>query len=78
MDVSILIVNWNTRQYLRECLQSIQRTVKGLEIEVIVVENASTDGSAEMVRTEFPWAILVASPENVGYARVEQPAPDHE
>ncbi len=77
MDVSILIVNWNTCQYLRECLQSIQRTVKGLEIEVIVVDNASMDGSAEMVRTEFPWAILVASPENVGFARGNNLALSH-
>jgi GT2 family glycosyltransferase len=77
VDVSILIVNWNTRQYLRECLQSIQRTVQGLEIEVIVVDNASTDGSAEMVRSEFPWAILVESPENVGFARGNNLALSH-
>jgi N-acetylglucosaminyl-diphospho-decaprenol L-rhamnosyltransferase len=77
VDVSILIVNWNTCQYLRECLQSIQRTVKGLEIEVIVVDNASMDESAEMVRTEFPWAILVASPENVGFARGNNLALSH-
>jgi N-acetylglucosaminyl-diphospho-decaprenol L-rhamnosyltransferase len=69
VDVSILIVNWNTCRHLRECLESIQRTVSGLEIEVIVVDNASTDGSTEMVRSEFPWVILVASPENVGFAR---------
>ena len=69
MDVSILIVNWNTCQYLRECLQSIELTAKGLVYEVLVVDNASMDGSAEMVRSEFPWAILVASPENVGFAR---------
>jgi GT2 family glycosyltransferase len=77
VDVSILIVNWNTRQCLRECLQSIQRTVKGLEIEVIVVDNASMDGSAEMVRSEFPGAILVASPENVGFARGNNLALSH-
>jgi len=77
MDVSILLVNWNTCGYLRECLQSIQGTVKGLEFEVIVVDNASTDGSAEMVRSEFPWAILVASSENVGFARGNNLALSH-
>jgi GT2 family glycosyltransferase len=69
VDVSVLIVNWNTCGYLRECLRSIQHTVKGLEFEVIVVDNASTDGSAAMVRSEFPWATLLASPENLGFAR---------
>lgn len=77
VDVSILVVNWNTCQYLRECLQSIQCTVKGLEFEVIVVDNASTDGSAEMVRSEFPWAILLVSPENVGFARGNNLALSH-
>jgi GT2 family glycosyltransferase len=69
VDVSALIVNWNTCRHLRECLQSIQRTVKGLELEVIVVDNASSDGSAEMVRSEFPWVFLLANRENVGFAR---------
>ncbi len=69
MDVSILIVNWNTRQYLKECLQSIHSTVKNLTYEVIVVDNASHDGSAEMVRQEFPQVHLLDSPANLGYAR---------
>ena len=69
MDVSILIVNWNTCPYLRECLQSIQGTVQGLTYEVFVVDNASRDGSQEMVRSEFPWVELIANPENVGFAR---------
>lgn len=77
MDVSILIVNWNTCRYLRECLRSIRRTVKGLEFEVIVVDNASTDGSAERVRSEFPWATLLASPENLGFARGNNLALSH-
>ncbi len=69
MDVSILIVNWNTCEYLRECLQSIRDTVKGLEYEVIVVDNASRDGSADMVSREFPEVRLAASPENLGFAQ---------
>ncbi len=69
MDLSILIVNWNTCQYLRQCIRSIEEGVEGIEHEVIVVDNASGDGSAEMVRREFPWVRLVASPENLGFAR---------
>lgn len=69
MDLSILIVNWNTCQHLRRCLESIRRTVKGLDHEVIVTDNASKDGSAQMVRTEFPEVRLIASNENLGFAR---------
>lgn len=69
MDLSILIVNWNTCQYLCSCLSSIRRSVRGLAFEVIVVDNASRDGSADMVRRDFPEVRLVASPENLGFAR---------
>ncbi len=69
MDLSILIVNWNTCQYLRSCLSAIRRSVRNLAFEVIVVDNASSDGSADMVRTEFPEVRLVASRENLGFAR---------
>lgn len=69
MDLSILIVNWNTCQHLRSCLAAIQHWVRGVVYEVIVVDNASRDGSADMVRTEFPEVRLVASRENLGFAR---------
>lgn len=70
MLLSICIVNWNTRDYLRECLTALQTyPVQGAETEIIVVDNASTDGSAVMVAEEFPQAYLVASKENVGYAQ---------
>lgn len=69
MDVSILIVNWNTCQYLKKGLQSIRDTVKGIEYEVIVVDNDSQDGSAEMVRRDFPEVRLIESPQNLGFAR---------
>lgn len=67
--VSIVIVNWNTKELLRACLDSIRRHPPASKFEVIVVDNHSKDGSAEMVRTEFPDAILVALPTNTGYAR---------
>ena len=66
-DVSVIIVNWNTRDLLRNCLRSItdQTTVAH---EIIVVDNASRDGSAEMVRAEFPDVTLIANTENGGFA----------
>jgi len=67
--LSILIVNWNTRELLHECIQSIERFPPSSDYETIVVDNASTDGSAEMVRTEFPSVILVDSKVNTGYAK---------
>jgi GT2 family glycosyltransferase len=69
MDLSILIVNWNTRDRLEECLQSIRDTASGLSHEVVVVDNASADGSAAMVRQGFPEYSLIESRENLGFAR---------
>ncbi|MCS7066857.1 MAG: glycosyltransferase family 2 protein, partial [Fimbriimonadales bacterium] len=67
--LSLCIVNWNTRELLRACLRSIYQYPPDEPFEVIVVDNASTDGSAEMVRAEFPQVILMANSENRGYAR---------
>jgi GT2 family glycosyltransferase len=67
-DLSIVIVSWNTKKYLEECLTSL-RTIDGnLSVEIIVVDNASTDGSPEMIRTQFPHVILIESGANLGFA----------
>lgn len=66
--LSVLIVNWNTRELLRACLQSLRRYPPSEPMEVWVLDNASHDGSAEMVRSEFPEVHLVASERNLGYA----------
>ena len=63
--VSVAVVSWNTRDLLRRCLASFEAE-KGRCV-VWVVDNASTDGSPEMVRDEFPWVTLVASEENLGF-----------
>src|SRR5882672_6152505 len=74
MDLSILILNYNTREHLRACLASLlaegSTSLSGgpIQAEVIVVDNASTDGSAELVSAEFPWAALIRSPRNGGFA----------
>lgn len=70
MDLSIIVVNWNVKELLRNCLHSLlEQTTPGLVTEIIVVDSASIDGSAEMVRCEFPQVRLIASDENLGYAR---------
>jgi GT2 family glycosyltransferase len=68
MDVSVVIVNWNTEQLLNDCLQTIYDNTKLVEFEVIVVDNASSDGSVRMVKDRFPRAILIENSENLGYA----------
>lgn len=69
MDLGIVIVNWNTRDLLRDCLRSVLASQGDFTYRVIVVDNASADGSAEMVRAEFPDVTLIANAENVGYPR---------
>lgn len=68
MDLSIIIVNWNTEDYLRACLRSVFDTTEGILFEVIVVDNASSDGSVAMVEREFPQVRLVANSDNRGFA----------
>jgi len=68
-DVTIIIVNWNTKEYLRACLRSLPDGAGDLSLQVVVVDNASGDGSVEMVRREFPEVELIASDENLGFAR---------
>src|SRR5262245_14358062 len=68
VDVSIIIVNWNTCGLLRDCLRSVYVPGDAHRYEVIVIDNGSTDGSVEMVRSEFSPVNLVASPDNLGFA----------
>jgi GT2 family glycosyltransferase len=69
MDISIVIANWNGREYLERCLRSITDTVAGCSYEIIVVDNGSTDGSAAMVSALFPGVKLIANVCNEGYTR---------
>jgi GT2 family glycosyltransferase len=66
--LSIVVVNWNTRDLLRDCLASIRDFAPPFPYETIVVDNASQDGSAAMVQAEFPWARCIALDTNTGYA----------
>lgn len=68
MNVSIVIANWNTCDILHDCLISIYEQESDIDYEIIVVDNASTDGSVEMLRKEFPQVVLIANTENRGLA----------
>jgi hypothetical protein len=70
LEVSIIIVNWNTKDLLYACLSSVFKHVTAkLKFEVIVIDNASEDGSGEMVQKEFPEVVLIFNSDNVGFAR---------
>ncbi len=73
-DLSVIIVSWNVRHLLRECLRSLHDAITGYTFEVFVVDNASHDGSPEMVRNEFPQVHLIANRENVGFGRANNQA----
>lgn len=66
--LSIVIVNFNTRELLKACLRSVEASRTAWPWELFVVDNASADGSADMVAAEFPWATLIRSESNRGYA----------
>lgn len=68
MDVSIIIVNYNTKRMTGECIDSVYAQTKGVEFEVIVVDNASRDGSVEALKGD-KRVKLIASPENLGFGR---------
>lgn len=74
MDLSILIVNWNTRDLLTLCLGAIPPAVGEWSHEVVVVDNGSTDGSPETVRADFPWVRLIENGENAGFVRATNQA----
>lgn len=68
-DLSIVIVSWNTRELLNQCLRSIKEGCGGLKLELLVVDNASSDGTAEMVVQDFPEVTLIRNETNLGFAR---------
>jgi N-acetylglucosaminyl-diphospho-decaprenol L-rhamnosyltransferase len=69
IDVSIVIVNWNSCEYLRRCLSSIFEQQSDFSFEVIVIDSASFDGSREMVEDRFPQVLFIQSENNLGFAR---------
>jgi GT2 family glycosyltransferase len=73
-DVSVCIANWNCAEMLRRCLQSMFDQPQGVSFEVVVADNGSTDGAAEMVAAEFPQVALIRNADNRGFARASNQA----
>lgn len=69
MDVSIIIINYNTKDLIKNCINSILLKTFGVKVEVIVVDNSSTDGSQQMIKNEFCNVILIESNENLGFGK---------
>ena len=67
LNVSVVIVSFNTCNLLRDCLKSIYENTSGVLFEVIVSDNGSVDGSVEMVKKEFPQVVLVENNANLGF-----------
>jgi O-antigen biosynthesis protein len=74
MDLSIIIVNYNVKHFLEQCLHSVYSAVKSLEVEIFVVDNNSVDGSCLMVEQKFPDVRLISNTENVGFAKANNQA----
>jgi len=68
MKISIIIVNYNVKYFLEQCLQSVHKAIKHIDAEVFVVDNNSVDRSVEMVAEKFPWVKLIANKENTGFS----------
>src|SRR5271154_6974878 len=69
VDISVVIVGWNARHYLELCLESLAAAPPRRSIEIFVVDNASSDGTAEMIEARFPYVKLIKSSENLGFSK---------
>lgn len=74
MKLTIVIVNYNVRYFLEQCLLSVEKAIRGIEAEVYVVDNNSVDGSVEMCQQKFQWVRLIANHENTGFSKANNQA----
>lgn len=74
MELSVIIVSFNVRDYLKSCLLSVQNAAGHIDCEIFVVDNNSADGSADMVREEFPGVNLILNKENYGFSTANNQA----
>ncbi len=74
MTLSVIIVNYNVKYFLEQCLLSVRKALQGIQAEVFVVDNNSVDSSVEMVRDKFPEVVLIENNENTGFARANNQA----
>ena len=69
INLSIVIVSYNTQEFLKECIYSIKKTTKNLNYEIIVVDNASSDNSVEMLKKHFPEVVAIENKKNLGFSK---------
>src|SRR5690606_5773621 len=69
MKLSVIILNYNVRYFLEQCILSVQQALQGLDAEIIVIDNNSVDGSCDMVSEKFPQITLISNKENVGFSK---------
>lgn len=74
MDLSVIIVNYNVKHFLEQCLRTVEKAMIGIDAEVFVVDNNSVDGSNGMIVLKFPWVKLIANKQNVGFAKANNQA----
>lgn len=74
MDISVIIVNYNVKYFVEQCLHSVLKAQKHLKVEVFVVDNNSTDGSCNMLRAKFPEIALIENKENLGFSKANNQA----
>ncbi len=74
IKLSIVVVNYNVKFFLEQCLQSVERALTGISAEVYVVDNASVDNSMQMVAEKFPWVIAIKNKDNVGFSKANNQA----
>ena len=74
VKLSVIIVNYNVKYFLEQCLKAVQKALNGIESEVWVVDNNSVDGSVEMLTQKFDWVKLIANPENTGFSKANNQA----
>lgn len=69
MQLSVIILNYNVRYFLEQCVRAVQAAIQGLDAEIIVVDNASSDDSCAMMKSEFPDILLIQNAANVGFPK---------
>ena len=69
MKLSVIIVSYNVRRFVEQCLESVQTASKDLETEVFVVDNDSSDDTVEVLNDNYPWVRLIANHENLGFSK---------
>ncbi len=74
MKLSVIIVNYNVRHFIEQCLHSVEKAIGSIDSEVFVVDNSSVDGSCSMISEKFPWVKLIENKKNLGFAKANNQA----